>query len=85
MCYSLFLLLSILHDYAFRMFLNHFLYFLLSDPRIREDRTSIFSYEGETLNTVQGSTSDSTGLKLRAKIYIIPLGACKYRMQVRIN
>ena len=55
---------------------------IFSDPRIHDDATSIYQYEGETLNTVQGSTSESTGLKLKATVYIHPLGACKYRMQV---
>eukprot|EP00794_Sanderia_malayensis_P007911 gene7911-8766_t len=53
-----------------------------SDSRLKKDVTSIFTYEGETLSTVQGSTTDQTGLKLRAKILIHPQGACKYRMQV---
>ena len=56
--------------------------FLSPDPRLSQDKTSIYKYEGETLNTVQGSTSESTGLKLKALVVIHPLGACRYRMQV---
>jgi len=63
-------------------FNNYFFEDDCSDPRLRQDATTIFKYEAETLNTVQGSTSDSTGLKLKARIYIHPHGACKYSMQI---
>ena len=52
--------------------------------RLREHATTMFEYEGETLSTIQGSTPDSTGMKIRAKIYIHPQRACRYSMQVTI-
>ena len=57
--------------------------FSLSDPRrLAEHATSLFDYEGETLSTIQGSTPDSTGIRMRARVYIHPQGACRFSMQV---
>eukprot|EP00794_Sanderia_malayensis_P008123 gene8123-8993_t len=50
--------------------------------RLNDHATTMYDYEGETVNTIQGSTTHSTGMRMRGKIYFHPQGACTFSMQI---
>ena len=50
--------------------------------RFQGAQAHVYEYEGETLNTVEGATTRTTGLRLAANIYISAMSECKFMMQV---
>nr|XP_012555900.2 uncharacterized protein LOC100199505 [Hydra vulgaris] len=50
--------------------------------RLRQGLDYTYDYEGETLNKIDGVSTQATGLKLKAQITITPLDECKFYMKI---
>jgi hypothetical protein len=53
-----------------------------SNSRFREGATVQYEYSGESINNVEGSTTQSTGLQLTSKVFITQLENCKFHMRL---
>ncbi|XP_065673744.1 uncharacterized protein LOC100199505 isoform X2 [Hydra vulgaris] len=50
--------------------------------RLRQGLDYTYDYEGETMNKIDGASTQATGLKLRAQITITPIDECKFYMKI---
>ena len=50
--------------------------------RFSQGQAFVYDYEGETINRIEGASTQSTGLKLRTQITITPMAGCQFYMQV---
>ena len=64
--------------------ITYFHFFLPYDTatRFNQGKTYSYDYAGETLSNIEGATEQSTGMKIRARVSIVPLSTCKFAMTV---
>ena len=76
--------ISVTIDLTYSIEINKILLERLGN-RFQGDQSHVYEYAGETLNTVEGATTRTTGLSLTARIVISPMSECRFRMLVSIE